>query len=280
MLALALALGSSLCWGLADFAGGLQARRVPLAAVMLFSQLAPLGALAVVVAVIGDPAPSFSDLAPAAAAGAAGSIALAGFYHALSIGTMSIVAPISATGAIVPVAVGVATGDRPSSLQVVGIVAAVAGVVLASREQSDDPARAESARRSVILALLAAVGFGSFFVGMDAAASASVPWALLVARGSSVLVLLAVVLALRPPLAVGRRSLAVLAAIGVADLTANALFALASTKGLLSLVAVLGSLYPVTTVLLARFLLRERVRRVQEAGIVFALVGVALIAGG
>jgi drug/metabolite transporter (DMT)-like permease len=163
---------------------------------------------------------------------------------------MSIVAPISATGAAVPVIVGVATGDRPAVLQVVGIAAATAGIVLASREASPDEDRATANRLSIGLALFAALGFGAFFVGMKAGADASVLWALLVARASSVIVLCAYAAAARPRLLNARTDLPPLILIGALDLSANALYALASTEGLLSVVGVLGSLYPVTTVLL------------------------------
>jgi drug/metabolite transporter (DMT)-like permease len=265
---------------LGDFVGGLQARRAPLAAVLLVSQATGLVALAVVVALRGDPAPGFEQLWPAAAAGAAGVIALGAFYRGLAIGTMSIVAPISATGAAIPVAVGVATGDRPSALQAAGVGLAVVGVVLASRELDEAGRRPESARRSVLLALVAAAGFGVFFVGMNRAAHHDVFWALLVQRSASVAVAVGAVLVLRPAFAVPRGRLPLLAAVGMLDVSANALYAWASTEGLLSLVAVLGSLYPVVTVLLARAVLRERVRPIQDLGIVAAVIGVVLIAGG
>jgi drug/metabolite transporter (DMT)-like permease len=248
---------------------------------MLVSQAAGLVGIVAVVALSGEPAPAAAELAPAAAAGMAGALALSAFYRALAIGTMSIVAPVSATGAAVPVFVGLAGGERPGALQLAGIAAAVIGVVLASREdEHEQPAVAEAARRSVLLALVAALGFGSFFVGMDAAADADVFWALLVARTASVTLLLAAAALLRPSLRTTPASLGVLVAVGFLDLSANGLYALATTEGLLSIAAVLGSLYPVTTVLLARAVLGERVRRVQEAGIATAMVGVVFIAAG
>jgi drug/metabolite transporter (DMT)-like permease len=280
MVAVALALGSSVMWGLADFLGGVQARRVPLAAVMLVSQGAALAVLAAVVTLLAGDPPPFADLWPAAAGGLAGAIALSAFYRGLAIGTMSIVAPISATGALVPVVVGLATGDRPSALQVVGMAVAVTGVVLASREESDDADAAQDSRRSIALALVAALGFGSFFVGMERAAEADVTWALFAARSASVGLLTLAVLIARPGLRAPAPALAILTGVGLMDLGANALFAVASTKGLLSVVGVLGSLYPIATIVLARVVLGERVRRVQEVGIVLAMAGVAAIAGG
>jgi drug/metabolite transporter (DMT)-like permease len=281
MLAVALGLSSALCWGLADFLGGLQSRTVRVLAVLLVSQAAGLIAIAVALAIAQPDLPPVCDLWPPAAAGLAGALALSAFYRALAIGTMSIVAPISSTGAALPVIVGIATGDRPSALQVLGIVAAVGGVVLASRELDEDrPAKAVPARASIGLALVAALGFGAFFIGMKAGADASVPWALLAARAASVAAVLVVVVALRVPLPAAPRRLGALALVGLLDASANGLYAAAATESLLSVVAVLGALYPVSTVLLARVVLGERVRRIQEVGIVAALGGVALIAAG
>jgi drug/metabolite transporter (DMT)-like permease len=280
MLAIALGLGSAACWGLADFVGGVQSRRVPVAAVMLVSQATGLVVVLLLVAASGERSPGFPALAPAALAGVGGAVALSAFYRALAIGTMSIVAPISATGAAVPVVVGLATGDRPGALQLAGIGAAAVGVVLASRERHEEAERAAAGRTSIGLALFAALGFGSFFVGMDAAADDSILWALLTARAATVAAVLAAATVLRPELPDRPRALAWLAGIGVCDLAANGLYAAASTEGLLSVVAVLGSLYPVATILLARAILRERIRPVQAAGVVVALAGVVLIAGG
>src|SRR5204862_8309065 len=161
VLAIALGLSSSLFWGLGDFLGGLQSRRVRVLAVLLVSQASGLAAIAVAIAIARPDVPALVDLWPAAAAGVAGAIALSAFYRALAIGTMSIVAPISATGAAVPVVVGIAGGDRPAAVQVAGIVAAVVGVVLASREL-DEPQTAGRVpeRTSIALALVAALGFG------------------------------------------------------------------------------------------------------------------------
>ncbi len=282
MLALVLALGSSLCWGMSDFLGGLQSRRQPLLAVMLISQGAALICLLALVAVRGAGPPHLVKLLPALGAGAAGMVALSAFYRALSIGTMSIVAPISATGAVVPVVVGIAQGERPAALQLAGIAAAIVGVVLASRE--DDAALRHDARApsraSIPLALVAAAGFGTFFVGLRSSARVDVVWALVAARVAGVALLVLVLAARRSVPVRDRRALAALAAVGLLDLSANGLYAVATRHGLLSVVAVAASLYPLGTVLLARAVLGERVRRVQEVGIVAALTGVVLIAAG
>lgn len=238
-----------------------------------------LGAGTIVLA-SGEHVPPADAVAAAAVAGAAGVLGLGVFYRALAIGTMSVVAPISATGAALPVVVGIATGERPAAIQIAGMAAAFTGVLLAAREAHEDAERAAAGRASVALALLSAVGFGGYFVGIDAASGESVLWAMLVTRLVAVPALLTAVLVTRGGVAPAPAVLPSLALIGVFDLAATGLYTAATAEGLLSVVAVLGSLYPVTTVLLARLVLGERVRRVQEVGIVAALAGVALIAAG
>ena len=281
MVGLALGLASSLCWGIGDFLGGTQSRRQRLLAVMLTSQGLSLVVLAVIVAIAQPAVPPVVKLLPAVAAGVGGIVALTAFYRALSIGTMSIVAPIAATGVIVPVVVGIAQGERPATLQVVGIGAAVAGVVLASREQDTvAPGVRSPARTSFLLALVAAAGFGCFFVTLRSSAHASLIWALVVARAVDVMVIAAAAAVVRSGVVRDPRALGPVAAIGMLDLGANGLYALATKHGLLSVVSVASSLYPLATVVLARVVLGERVRRVQELGVVAALAGVVLIAAG
>ena len=194
---------------------------------------------------------------------------------------MSVISPISASGAaVLPVIVGVATGERPEALQFAGMAAALVGVILATRapESADGTG---SSREALVLAGLAATGFGLFFIGMDTAVEEAGPyWSLLVARLTACAALGAVLLALRPRLAFNRAALPSLALIGLLDVGANAFFALGTDTGLLSVVSVLASLYPVATVILARALLQERLVRVQTVGVVVALTGVALIAAG
>lgn len=279
MFAIALALGSSLSWGVSDFVAGLQARKVPLLRVLLISQGLGLSCVIVILVVRGTGPPAFAHVWPAIAAGLAGTAALAAFYRALAVGSMSIVAPISATGVVVPVAVGIAGGDRPAAIQLAGIVAASVGVVLASRERSGETDRRMS-RATVGLSLIAAIGFGSFFVGLRSAARADVLWALFASRGAGVTALIVAMLIVRPPRLPDRGALLPLAVVAALDLGANGLYAIATRHGLLSEVAVASSLYPLATVVLARLVLGERVRRVQELGIAAAVVGIAMIAAG
>ena len=280
MLAVALAFASSLSWGLADFMGGLQSRTRPLVTVLLLAQVAAVALALTFVVASGDGLPDPAPAALAVGAGVAGCAALAAFYRGLAIGTMSIVAPVSATGAAVPVLVGIATGERPGSLQLAGIALAMIGIVLAAREPGHvAPSRA--VRASLGLALLAALGFGSFFVMIDSATEdAGAPWALLLVRVGEVALLGTLALALRPRMPSGLRDAAPLLVIGTLDFLATALFALATQQGLLSVVSVVGSLYPAVTVVLARVVLSERVSRLQEAGVVVTLAGVVAISAG
>ena len=279
MVPVLLSLAASSCWGMADFLGGLQSKRVPVAIVLLVVEGTGLVGVLLIIAATGEPFPGTRAVLLALVAGVGGVIALGCFYRALSIGTMSIVAPISATGVALPVVVGIATGDRLSTIVAAGLAVTVIGVVLASREQHDNAERAAAGRLSVGLALVAAVGFGSYFVLSDAAADDSVLWLLALSRIIPVpaLAVFAWRRGLRPPAA---RSALVLVAAGTLDCGATALYGVANTKGALSIVAVVGSLYPVMTLILARAVLGERIRPVQKAGVAAALAGVAMIAAG
>ncbi len=280
MLAVALAFASSLSWGTADFMGGLQSRRRSLVTVLLVAQLVAATLATIYVVASGDPFPDAQPALLAFLAGAAGCGALAAFYRGLAIGTMSIVAPVSATGAAVPVLVGVLGGERPGPIQVAGIVLALFGIVLAAREPGgSQPSR--NLHASVGLALLAAIGFGSFFVLIDAATEdGGAAWSLLFVRVGEGLLLGAVALVLRPGMPRGLRDASPLLLIGALDYLATAFFALATTQGLLSIVSVVGSLYPAVTVVLARVVLAERVARSQEIGVVVTLAAVAAISAG
>jgi drug/metabolite transporter (DMT)-like permease len=281
VIAIVLGLGASLSWGVADFIGGIQSRRLPVVAVVLASQLSGLVLALVIVAIRGKAPPGGDWPIYAALSSIGGIVGLTTFYRALSIGAMGVVAPLSSTGAVIPVVVGIAGGDRPSMLQGAGLGLALAGVALAAREAGDEAAESGPVSKGAGLALLSAAGFGCFFIAMDRASNADVLWAVTVNRALSVSLLgAALVLVVRPKLHLVARDLRTLAVVGTLDITANGLFALAATKGLVSVVAVLSSLYPVVTVVLARFVLGERLHRVQRLGAAVALLGVALISGG
>lgn len=230
----------------------------------------------VIVGARGEPAPGGHDLLLAGLSAIAGTAGLSAFYRGMAVGTMSVVAPISATAAVIPITVGLATGERPSAVQSIGLAMAFAGVVLASREPSEE----RRAVKGAGFALVAAAGFGTFFVLMDSAADADPYWAILANRVVAVALLATAFLVVRPTPRPTRADLPMLAVIGILDVGANGLFAVASTKGLVSVVATLGSLYPVVTILLARYVLHERLQPPQAFGVALALAGVAAISAG
>jgi drug/metabolite transporter (DMT)-like permease len=279
-MAIALALAAAASWGLADFLAGLASRRVSVPVVLFLVEGGGLIVILAIALVVAEP--FFSeprDFWSALGGGLAGVLGLGCFYAALAIGTMSVVAPISSAGVALPVVVGIATGNRPSSVTALGLVAIVAGVVLASREQHEDAAAATASRRAVVLALLSAIGFGGFFALTDAPSDASVVWTLVLARSAALPFVALVIASRRPALPTGRFALGI-AAVGTIDLLATSLIAIANTKGDLSVVSVLGGMYPVMTVLLAAAFLHERVRGSQVVGIALALGGVGAVAAG
>ena len=279
MLGVALALAASLCWGVGDFIGGSKSRILPVLVVLVCSQLVGLLWIGGVALIAQDPVPDAREIVLAALSAVAGTAGLVCFFRAIAIGKMSLVVPVAATAAVVPVVVGIATGDRPGPLQLVGMVVALAGAVMASREPGEEGERGSLAA-GVLLAALSALFIGFFFLAIDGASDGGAVWASLVNRITSVTLLLVAAAVVRPKLSAARPHAPALAAAGTLDVSANLLFAAASTKGLISLVSVAGSLYPVITVLLARVLLHERVHRIQEAGVIAALGGVVLIAAG
>ena len=281
MAAVLISLLASTLWGGADFIGGLVTKRHGVLAVVAFVEGAGLVGIAVMLLVSGEPLPPSSDLVNAAIAGLCGVSGLALFYQALSIGTMSIVAPVSSCGAAIPAVYGVATGDPLSLLLGLGILVAMAGIILASLEAEHEGVEQvrEGSRLSLILAGLSALGFGGYFIFFDRATGDSVLWSLATARSVPLLVLAVVIAVRRIPLPRGRDAQALVFA-GLTDAGATGLYGIALTKGALSVVSVVGSLYPVTTVVLAIVILRERLTRSHVAGIALTAVAIALIAAG
>jgi drug/metabolite transporter (DMT)-like permease len=276
MEAIVLALGASLTWGLADFFGPLQGRVLGVLRTLVYVQVGGLVGIALIVAVRGR-APDGAAALLAVPAAVSGTLGLFAYYRGIAVGAISIVAPIAGISAIVPVVVGIASGDRPSGWQLFGIACALVGVFLAAREPGRSGARFAA---GVGLAMLAAVGFGFYFPFMHAAGNADFWWASLIFRLTSTSVILLAVAAQRPALRVPGRVLPWLVLIGLGDMFGNLLYAAASSSGLVSITSVLASLYPIVTVVLARILLSEQVARTQEAGIGLTLAGVALISAG
>lgn len=272
-----LALASSLLWGTADFFGGTATRRLSAFAVIGGSQAVALLMLLPVAVATGGFGDSLGYLPWALASGVVGLVALAAFYSALATGTMGVVAPIAATGVVVPVGVGLAQGDAPSILQVGGILAAVVGVVLASSATGSSNG---AGARPLLLAMVAAAGFGAVIVFLAMAARSSVIMTLISMRAETVGLLLVGAVLIRRRSGIGRADLPMLAVIGIGDAAANGAYSVATLSGDLSVVAVLSSLYPAVTVVLAREVHGERLRRLQTVGVGVALGGVVLIAAG
>lgn len=282
------ALLSALLWGTADYLGGTASRRLPVASVLGVSQLVALLGLVPLAVAIGALDEPRAYVLPGIFAGLTGLVALGAFYRALATGTMGVVAPIAALGVVVPIAVSLLDGERPGPAQLLGMAIAVVGVVLASGPELSGRGRGGAV--PLLLAGLAALGFGTVLVlvaegsgGADGSLGAIV-MTLLTMRLASVCVLtvllLVVVRSRGVEIEVRRGDLPVLLAIGLFDVGANGAYAFASQSDLVSVSAVLASLYPVATVLLARRFQSERLGGVQLVGVALALVGVVLLAGG
>ncbi len=215
-------------------------------------------------------------------AGVAGAVGLTALYRAMAVGAISIVTPIAATSAIVPVAVGFAHGDRPSSVQDLGIVLAFLGVTLASREEVHEARTDTRIAAGVGLALFSALCFGSSLVGLHAAAAGGgdALWGTMMLRVAGITVAGVFVVASRTRVRGRSRELARLSPIGVLDSCGVLAFSLASTRGLISVVSVLSSLFPVVTVALATIVLHERISRLQAVGVTAAICGAAALAAG
>lgn len=280
MAGILLALGAAVGWGIADFLGGHASRQVAVLAVLCLSQALgfALAAIAALVAGLGEPVGA--DLLYAAGSGVALTLGLGALYRAMAVGAMAIASPIAATGTVIPIAFGLAAGERPSAVQAAGVVAAVVGVVLCSLQPRRTPVARGWLARGVGLALLGAVGGGLTATALGAASSAGVLWVLLVQRGTVATLAFALVMRTGGPPRVTRAAIRPLVAIGALDVLATGLFTLAATHGPLSLVAVVGALYPVVTITLAYVLLSERLAARQALGAFAALAGVAAIAGG
>ncbi|HKF92212.1 MAG TPA: EamA family transporter [Acidimicrobiia bacterium] len=276
-----IALGAlvALAYGSGDFLGGISAKGLPTVAVLLVSQSFGLAAAVVLVVALRDAPPAAHIFVLSAAAGVVAVMALGLLFRGLAVGRMSIVAPLSAIGGgVLPVAWGLLRGERPSALALAGVGVALVAAAIVGRGAEHDPAPAISPRLELALGAGAGVGFGVVFILLAESSSGSGMWPVVIARCASVPVLAvaAVVLGSSPRMA--RAEIAPVAGAGLFDVGANALVVLAVRRGLLSLVAPVASLYPATTVVLARLVLHERVGRQRAGGLALGLVGLALIA--
>ncbi len=275
-MAIALAFLCAVVYGVADYSGGRATRHAPSIAVSFYGQITS-GVIAVaVVLVIGTAWPPQADLMWGGIAGLASAVALASFYHALSHGAMTVVAPITAvTSAVLPVAFGLVNGERPSALAILGMIVAVAAVALVSGAVGQ---RHIATRRSTIgFAFLAGLGFAVIFIALGETTASSGVWPLVAARAVSIVMIAGLALATRTELR-GYGSAWKLAALaGLLDMSANFLYLLAVRRGLLSVVVVVVALYPVSTVCLAFGLDKERVSKSQAWGMGLALSALVLV---
>lgn len=287
-----LALAAAASWGASDFLGGVVGRRSSGPAVAFTSQMVGL-VLLVVIAPFVAGSPTTGDLAWGLGAGVGGAAGVALLYHGLAVGQMSVVAPVTAVGgAAIPVVFGLLTGERPGGLALLGVVlalAAVAGLGVAAPHDHDGPRpdgatgapvavqRRGTLQAGLVAGLLSGAGFGVFFICVERAGSAAGVWPLVAARVSSVTVLGAMVL-VTGGRRLARRDGAVIVLVGLLDVAANLGYLLATRRGPLSIVALLASLYPAVTVLMARIALGERLSAVQRAGLAAAGAAVAFIA--
>jgi drug/metabolite transporter (DMT)-like permease len=277
-VAVLLALASAAVYGMADFCGGMATRRASEFAVVILSQAAGLAALLLLLPWLGG-SPRPADFLWGAAAGIAGSAGLVVFYRALADGVMSVVAPVTAVAAAaVPVLVGIALGEHIPWWTASGIGLALVAVVLVAAEEGLSSLR-HARPTSLAPALVAGAAFGLFFVLLDRTSDGSGLAPLVGSRGASIALVLLVAVVGRRSLAAPRTALPIVLIAGVGDMAANALFLLATQQGSqLAVVGILASLYPASTVLLAQFVLRERLAGTQLAGLVSAAGAVALIA--
>ncbi|WP_406129229.1 EamA family transporter [Streptomyces sp. NBC_00989] len=280
------ALATSLLWGVADFGGGLLTRRTPALTVVVVSQGIAAAVLGAIVVATGGWSEAGPQLWFAFAAGMVGPVALFSFYKALALGPMGVVSPLATLSVAVPVGVGLFLGERPGLMQAAGIAVAVTGVVLAGGPQLRG---APVQRQTILLTLIAALGFGTVFA-LIAEASSSVTGlflALFVQRVTNVATGGAALYAsvrrggvALPEGGFPWGSLPALAFVGLADVAANGTYSIAAQHGPVTVAAVLASLYPVVTALAARGFLSERLRMIQAAGAGLALVGTLLLATG
>ena len=272
---IAFALACAVVYGIADYCGGRATRSAPSTTIALIGQITSLVFASIVVVAVGTDFPPFREIGWGALAGIASALALAAFYHAMSHGSMTVVAPITAvTSAVLPVGFALIRGDRPAVIAFVGMVLAVAAIALVSGAVGIRPT--ETGRSTIVFAILGGVGFAWIFIALGETTSAGGIWPLVAARVVSVTIIGAMAIATRTA---GRGGgvwrLAVFA--GLLDMSANFLYLLAVRRGLLSIVVVVVALYPVSTVVLAFRLDKERVSRSQAVGMAMAVGALVLV---
>jgi drug/metabolite transporter (DMT)-like permease len=281
-MAYILAIGSALFYGAADFMGGLTTRRAGAIPVVIVSQFSGLVLVALVLPVLWPASPGRPDLLWGAVAGLTGGVGVGLLYRALAIGTMAVVAPTTAVCAVtIPVVVSLILGERPMPLALAGIVLGIVSIALVSRQETPADLGAGARPSSGVgTALASGVAIGFFLLALAQTRTEAGMWPLLVSRTVSVLLFGLVALAGRRSIRMPAGTAALAAACGMVDMLANALYLLAARQGPLSLVVTLASLYPASTVLLARVILGERLNGWQVTGVGCAMAAVVLIVSG
>jgi drug/metabolite transporter (DMT)-like permease len=284
MMSILFAVCAAALYGSADFLGGLAARRSAVMPVMIFSQLAGSLMLGAILPWLGPASADFADLIWGMVAGVALGIGLTQLYQCLAIGKMSVVAPMTAVFAVVVSAlVGITSGDRLSGTAFSGVALAMAAIVLISQDGAPKSAGDEEQRssaRTLLMALSAGFFIGVFFSALKQGSASTGFLPLLSARVTTLVVLALLAVFLKPSLRVGRETLWLILLGGALDVLANVLYMLAARYGILTIAATLTSLYPASTIVLARFVLGERLRAIQIAGLSCAGLGIALIGAG
>ncbi len=276
MLAAGLALIASLCYGVSNFVGPAISRDLPVYSVLLAGQVVAFCVSALVVAATRLPMPDAEVFGGAALAGMGNALGLIAFYRAASLGPLSIVTPIGSLGAIVPVLAGLASGEALGPVKLAGLVLALGGIAFASRRQDGPEAARGDARAAGLWALAAALGFGLFLTFMAPASEGGVFWAVMLSRVSLLVVMVGAAVLLTAPLRLPVRRLPRVAIPGLLLFAGTLAYSQATREGDLSVVSVLGSLFPLVTVCLA-FAFGERLSRLQALGVGAAIVGVVLV---
>jgi drug/metabolite transporter (DMT)-like permease len=267
-------LASALTWGAGDFSGGLATKRAPVFGVLVIGQTIGLLLMMALAFLWREPLPSATDLSWGLAAGLASTVGLAALYRALAVGQMGIVAPLSAVlAAALPALFGIITEGMPGALKLLGFALALLGIWLVAGTGPSG-----GGRTGLGLAVLAGCAFGVFFILLHRAGASAIFWPLVAARSSSLVLVLPIAILRRQFPAPHLGLLMTILLAGTLDVTGNAFFVLAGQSGRLDVAAILSSLYPASTVLLAALLLGERMMRLQVVGVVAALAAIALIA--
>jgi drug/metabolite transporter (DMT)-like permease len=279
VLGILFALGACLSFGISDFVAGVTTRTIANLSVLVVSQVVGLVVIAAIVVAAGDGMPPADFVPYALGAGAVGAIGVGAFWRGLAVGTISIVTPIAAAAALIPTGVALASGERPGAIQLAGMLLVLGGVVLVARAPAQEGETGGRARMAAGagFGLVAAVCFGSVVILLDEASHAGILWTALVARVGAVVLVVGAALAVRHRVQVPRNRMGTVVAIGVLDLSANVFMAAATTRGYLSIAAVLISLHVVVTIGLARIVLREQLIGIQRVGVLAAVVGAAIV---